>query len=420
MNKENSKKLTVLIVIVIIVSLCVAVLCTVLMITERNSNEKISKYIDDQLALQAEALATGSEYIEDGYKIDDEYEIKSTTAISDAYISGDTSALSEDEAKTLELASAVLDEIITPDMTTNYAKELAIYDWMIDNLKTGSPTTLTTLDVAGADAVSTPLGVLSGRSAVCVGYATTFRLFVNMLGMDCHIAHNDYHSWDEVQLDDGEWYFVDIYSDMDNVRYDNFNMTQSMCLESHDWDTSALPTAEGTQYTYAAQNCQDLDDITQLPYKFYKKLKKANKGFSLYYRIPNITTELAAEVEAYVTAMNSALMSSTDLTDFMDDYIYISWVPYNETDSIAHISFVHYTYEDDVTGVDDATANQIYSLVNDAFGTDLTYEDSDYSYTEHYYEDELEDGTVTGGEEEYIESNEIDDADPMYADEDGQ
>ena len=70
---------------------------------------------------------------EDDVAVAGEYYIRSTLPISDAYKSGDTSALDSKQLETLNMASKVLDEIITDGMTP-YDKELAVYDWMCANL----------------------------------------------------------------------------------------------------------------------------------------------------------------------------------------------------------------------------------------------------------------------------------------------
>ena len=56
-------------------------------------------------------------------------------------------------------------------------------------------------------------GVLKYHNAVCVGYATTFRMFMQMMGIECKVEHNTekFHSWDVVKID-GDWYITDIYS----------------------------------------------------------------------------------------------------------------------------------------------------------------------------------------------------------------
>ena len=60
------------------------------------------------LDLQADAQETPGEFQENGYRVEGEYEIKDTSAVSDAYISGDASALSPEDKETLDLASGVL------------------------------------------------------------------------------------------------------------------------------------------------------------------------------------------------------------------------------------------------------------------------------------------------------------------------
>ena len=203
-----------------------------------SQNRKVNKFIDNQLERQAKEEEQENTYQEDGYKVGNQYEIRSTTHISDAYKSGDDSKLKEEDKETLQMASDVLKKIIKDGMNS-YEKELAVYQWMFKNVGQGHGSSVT---LPGSnDSAFTPHGALSGQSTVCVGYATTFRLFMNMLDMDCHIVHNEYHSWDMVQLDDNEWYQVDVYSDVSGrCQYQNFNMTDEISRSSHDWDGSAF------------------------------------------------------------------------------------------------------------------------------------------------------------------------------------
>ena len=198
MTEEKKRTATVLAVVLVVAILCS--LCASLY---------SAKGIYD---LKTEANAA-QETTEDNVKImNGEYEILSTTQISDAYKSGSTSGLSKKDQETLEMAKAVLEEVITDDMTTAYDKEKAIYDWMTSKLNYDTGV-LQVIPQTSADC-DNPYGVLKYHNAVCVGYATTFRLFMQMLDIPCMVVHNTekYHSWDLVQLD-GDWYHVDIYSD---------------------------------------------------------------------------------------------------------------------------------------------------------------------------------------------------------------
>ena len=70
----------------------------------------------------AAGLTSGQTQEDDVPIMNGEFWIRSTRNISDAYRSGSTSGLSDKDQETLEMASAVLDEIITENMTP-YEKE---------------------------------------------------------------------------------------------------------------------------------------------------------------------------------------------------------------------------------------------------------------------------------------------------------
>lgn len=195
--------------------------------------------------------------------ISTEYTIKSTEHISDAYKSGNTSGLSDRDKETLDLAKAVLDKIITESMTP-YEKELAVYKWMTNELQFEAGSLLVIPD-GNADS-DNPYGVLKYHKAVCVGYATTFRLFMQMMDIECMVVHNSdcYHSWDLVKLD-GEWYHTDIYSDSSTGNYLHFNLNDKQMSESQTWNREFFPAASGYKYSYAYQNIAGCGSIYNLP-----------------------------------------------------------------------------------------------------------------------------------------------------------
>lgn len=257
------------------------------------------------LDLQAEAEETPGHFVEDGYMVEGEFEIKDTSRISDAYLSGDTSGLNAEEHETLDLASRVLSEIIQDDMTL-FEKEKAVYDWMYDNISMDETSTRAVIGRNASDQ-SGPLGVLKSGTAVCVGYATTFRLFVNMLGMECHIPHNEYHSWDLVLMDDGCWYHVDIYYDVtSDTRYASFNMNDGVCLESHEFPSGVLPEASGTLYSPQNQFSRELSGIYKLPSAIKKDTEKGKRSLFYSFRKAPAEDELGA-VDYIMPAVEYAL-----------------------------------------------------------------------------------------------------------------
>lgn len=292
------------------------------------ANQKTADYIDYMLDRIAEEEQQENEYIEDGFKVGGEYEIRSTTHISDAYKSGDDSQLSEEDKETLEMAEAVLDEVIEDGMS-DYEKELAVYTWMVENIG-GSSSGIISRPGMNRSAF-TPHDVLTSKNAVCVGYATTFRLFMNMLGMEVHIVHNEYHSWDLIKLDDG-WYHVDIYSDAHGTLYGNFNMTDQMCNTGHSWDESALPEAKSVKYSPAVQNSVEVDDVTAIPALLKASLDE--KEGAVFYRFKEpLTEKQVSELEFLVSELD------TVLGYFMDHYYYsrAMWYPDEQGNDILGI-----------------------------------------------------------------------------------
>ena len=203
------------------------------------------------------------------------YIIKSTEKISDAYKSGDRSGLTDKEKETLDMAEKVIKEVVKPEMS-DYEKEKAIYEWMCSHLANDSG--MMSVIPTGMGDVDNPYGVLKYHNAVCVGYATTFRLFMHMLDIQCKVVHNldCYHSWDLVNLD-GHWYHTDIYSDVGNGNYSNFNLNDEMMATGQCWDRQIFPAADSVQYNVLYQTATRPADIYDIP-KDIRKAYDEHKG----------------------------------------------------------------------------------------------------------------------------------------------
>lgn len=334
-----------------------------------SQNRKVNKFIDNQLERQAKEEEKENTYQEDGYLIGDQYEIRSTTHISDAYKSGDDSGLEDEDKETLKMASDVLKKIIKDGMS-DYEKELAVYRWMYKNVGQGHGSSVT---LPGSNSSAfTPYGALSGQSTVCVGYATTFRLFMNMLDMDCHIVHNEYHSWDMVQLDDHEWYQVDVYSDVSGrCQYQNFNMTDEISRNSHDWDDSALPAAKGIKYSYAVQSSKELKDIYKVPANIKKALDK--KKSSQYFKFKKaLDREELPIADLLLNQMNMAL---TSMPGFENYNMSGMWYQ-DENDQYILGIFIHNYGETEESVFDENSpeGKKMVEAVTKAFGTDVPEE----------------------------------------------
>ena len=295
----NKTTRTALIIVSVLLVIGLAASCTLGALALSRIDSQAAK-ITELSSTLASAIGSNSDTVtqEDDVTVGGQYMIRSTLPISDAYKSGDTSALDEKQLETLNMASKVLDEIITEDMTP-YDKEKAVYDWMCANLahEGGVTVVIPTAPEYSAE----PYGVLKYGAAVCVGFATTFRLFMQMMDIDCMVVHNSYHSWNLVNLD-GDWYHTDIYSDVGRGNYANFNMTDEMCSSGHNWDTNFFPAANGLTYCYAYRSAQELTDVYTLP-SMVREVLDADSVRNLYFIM---------DADKHTQQVVSALLGSTD------------------------------------------------------------------------------------------------------------
>lgn len=325
-----------------------------------------------------------------------EYTIRSTKAISDAYLSGDRSALSDKEKETLDMASAVLEEIITDDMT-EYDKEKAVYDWMTHNLQNDSGL-LTVIPRTQADC-DNPYGVLKYHNAVCVGYATTFRLFMHMMEIPCMVVHNSerYHSWDLVQLN-GNWYHTDIYSDAHSGNYSHFNRTDTMQGQDQEWNRDFFPAANSYEFCYACRNAVDESDIYHVPAALREALDAHESLLSLHF--DESLTEVDAQI---VQQMLSDIQNRLDYNTetFGDLYMSWNWVPMDGDGYVLSVNTTWYNEDDEPADVElpEDAPEKMQSAVDEAFGdVGEGYGDMHY-YEDSWAEEELGPDTSTAVEE---------------------
>lgn len=287
-----------------------------------------------------------------------EYTIESTEKISDAYKKGSDAGLDDKDKETLKLASDILKEIITDDMS-DYDKEKAVYDWLVKNIGQDKGL-LTVIPSSGKDS-DNPYGVLKYHDAVCVGYATTFRLFMQMMDIECMVVHNTemYHSWDLVKLD-GKWYHTDVYTDAESGNYANFNMNDDIASISHDWNIDFFPAADGSKYCYAFMNKEEAKDIFDIPAAVKKQLDAKNLAFAIGFDKQPVNDD-AGVVN---TIMNS--LSDRINVDYTDTYIDWNWL---KDENNKYILFVVINTSTE-TGEDisQETAEKIGRRIAKAFG----------------------------------------------------
>lgn len=206
------------------------------------------------------------------------------TAVVEAYKSGDASKLTDDKDKFIyDTATKAIKDIIK-DKMTDYEKEKAVYDYVFEQSHYDEGNLAAIPHTA--DYSHTPYGVLHDHNAICVGNATTFKLFMDMLDIECKIIHsteNGEHAWDLVKID-GDWYHVDITFDggSNKPAYSAFNVTDEAKEQaSYPWDHDEFPAANSVKYSFAAMNAKKVDSFYDTAALFQKAIKD-KKQFSFF------------------------------------------------------------------------------------------------------------------------------------------
>lgn len=310
---------------------------------------------------------------ENDVHIGGDYIIKATTQISDAYKSGDSSKLSDADKETLDMAKSVLDEIITDGMS-DYEKELAVYKWMCANIGFDDGS-LAVIPDAGSE-VDNPHGVLKYHKAVCVGYATTFRLFMQMMDIECMIVHDSYlsHSWDLVKLD-GQWYHTDIYSDAPDGNFSHFNLNDDAMMNMQDWNTDFFPAAEGYKYNYAYMQKVDCKDIYSIPGQLRAAIDEKS-GVASFDLGKDISDSTYSILETIMNQVENAVTFGSDKG------VGITWSWLQAGDDNVFCVYLNYEKEtedpDSNVDIDAETQQEIDDAVNKAFGDAGRGDGTDY------------------------------------------
>lgn len=167
--------------------------------------------------------------------------------ILSAWESGDDSGLSREDKAVLNAAREVFDRCVTPGMS-DYEKELALYAWLTGNVRYDR----SHYEPQGAPRTSYgPYGPLIEGKGVCLGYATTFQLLMDMAEIECITVvgaafySREHHAWNMVRLNEN-WYCVDATWDEGSAPdfFSYFNVTSDwMAFTDHQWDYGSVPEA---------------------------------------------------------------------------------------------------------------------------------------------------------------------------------
>ena len=185
---------------------------------------------------------------------EDDMTIYDTSAILNAWRTGDDTGLSDNDSKVLKAARKVLEENIDDSMTPA-EKEYALYQWITGTCKYDQRH----YDSKGCPRTAyEPYGPLVEHTGVCLGFATAFQLLMDMSDIECITVtggayfSRENHAWNMVRMD-GDWYCVDPTWDLNQISvvdgeticwYSYYNVTSDWMAETdHQWDYDNVPEA---------------------------------------------------------------------------------------------------------------------------------------------------------------------------------
>ena len=311
---------------------------------------------------------------------EDIHEVYDDTAVVEAYKKKDPSGLTDSKDKYIyDCLVKAVDEIIEDGMT-DYEKELAVYNYMFDATRY-SYENLNPIDLDDEEDWShTPYGFFTTGQTICVGNATTFKLFMDVLGIDCEIIHSTEegeHAWNIVKID-GDWYHVDLTFDNGDKHplYSNFNVTDALKMEmSYPWNIEDFHECTSTKYNYMVMHAVDCDDIYALPKMLKDTLEKAENV--LYVTLKNEdSTELystISELSDIYYAIESDRYSITAGEPLFND-------DYTEATLAIEITDITEIDDDDYPDYPEETIDidKLADAFNDAFDGEITISDGRY------------------------------------------
>lgn len=204
--------------------------------------------------------------------------------------------LNQTDQKICNKVNKIMKDTITEDMT-KYQKVKAIHDYIINHTvydyENYSKNTLPEVSY-------TIEGVLLNGKAVCQGYAETFQLFMNLLGIENKLisgyANGGGHAWNLVKFKDN-WYHVDttwddpISQSGDVIQYNYFLISDRFISIDHDWTAKNYPACTSDDLMYKIYKGIIIPSIKNYQKKFTELYNKGLRTITILYpenKIPDL------------------------------------------------------------------------------------------------------------------------------------
>lgn len=308
-----------------------------------NKVNSLTKLLADAYGVDEDELIDNWEYSD--LDLGEIHDIYDDSAVINAYKTGDTSKLTDEKDIFIyESLNAAVKEIIKEDMS-DYEKEKAVYDYIFNNSHYDEGN-LSAIDLDEGESWShTPYGFFKNGETICVGNATTFKLFMDALDIDCKIIHcteDGEHAWNAVKID-GDWYHVDLTFDsgVSEPNYDSFNVNDEIKeQDGYDWsDQEDIPECTSLKYCYSVTEAQEIGDVYEIPSEMKKVFDKGGDNVLMKIAVPEGTDEntVCSDIETLIGAIVCDKNKGYLITDNVfecDGYVYFSLtrVKYDELD----------------------------------------------------------------------------------------
>jgi transglutaminase/protease-like cytokinesis protein 3 len=256
-----------------------------------------------------------------------------------AYVTGNTILLNSTEKQVFAVVKPLIDSVIQT-YSTDPEREKAIHDYIVSNCR---------YNIEACEDIDTmeeynfhPDGVFLYHEAVCQGYAESFKLCMDLLGIQSDIVtgtgNGQAHAWNAVCLDN-EWYQIDCTwddplvngADSGRIYYTYFNITDTQMKKDHTYTCSHVCNGTKYNYDYFAEKEYGTIYTTVSDYSNYinSQLSAGNSTITAYVKCTDSVTIQdylnSKEIDLGRYPASSSISAQVEAGQISDDIYYITW-----------------------------------------------------------------------------------------------
>lgn len=163
-----------------------------------------------------------------------------------------TDAISEELDKVEDTLDAIINKM-PKAYETRYERLKYIHDYLVKSVIYDT--------TQRENKIHSASGALLYQRSVCEGYAKAFKMACEKMGVPSQLATSDTHMWNYVQMEDGNWYIVDVtfddpllngtsdYKDGKNLSYTYFLVGEKSVAGSKDHKVKSNTSSGGVTFT---------------------------------------------------------------------------------------------------------------------------------------------------------------------------